>query len=79
MIPLIQFDGKTNTLGEWEAGKKRVGVSAGGRWGGTRGASKKGDGVGEEDKRKKLKLEKVGGAEGVEASGDIQFQVEVVK
>lgn len=45
--------------------------------GGARGALKKGDGVGEEDKRKKL--EKVGGAEGVEASGDIQFQVEVVK
>lgn len=30
MIPLIQFDGKTNTPGEWEAGKKGVGVSAGG-------------------------------------------------
>lgn len=52
-------------------------VSRGGGGVGTRGASKKGDGVGEEDKRKKL--EKVGGAEGVEASGDIQFQVEVVK
>lgn len=63
MIPLIQFDGKTNTPGEWEAGKKGVGVSAGGGVGGeTRGASKKGDGVGEEDKRKKL--EKVGGCRG---------------
>lgn len=57
MIPLIQFDGKTNTPGEWEAGKKGVGVSAGG--GGGARVGRHGDEVGEEDKRKKL--EKRGG------------------
>lgn len=63
--------------GSGRQGRKEWECQPGGVGGGTRGASKKGDGVGEEDKRKKL--EKVGGAEGVEASGDIQFQVEVVK
>lgn len=68
MIPLIQFDGKTNTPGEWEAGKKGVGVSGGGLGRDARslGGWEKGDGVGEEDKRKKLK--KRGAAEGAETS-----------
>lgn len=42
-------------------------------------AGRHGDEVGEEDKRKKLEKRGGGCAEGVEGSGGIQFQVEVVK
>lgn len=74
MIPLIQFDGKTNTLGEWETRKEWE------CWWGEEEEAESCVGLGEG-----MGLVRTNGraaekknAEGAEMSGDIQFQVEVV-